>query len=385
MDRPLQFIEQLAGGLLVLFVLLDVFLTVLYARMGSALWSRSVAFLTWRTFRAAAARLGRWQPVILSYCGPVILVLIVFTWSALLIVGMGLVVHPGLGTGITATNGETPTNFLTALYVTGDSMTTVGTSDMGPRSGFYRFCYTVTSFLGITMITLTLTYFIEVYSAVQTRNTFCLKMHTATAETGDAAEFIAALGPQGNFQGGYSQLAEVGAEVAQFKEMHHFYPVVFYFRFAESHYAMARLALLMLDTVSLLRAGLSDKEFRWLQESAAVSQLWHGAMMMLRALGATFIPGGIPEGGPDYDAATCDRWRRRYLAATHRFRKTGIAVRADEEDGVRRYIELRARWEHYVRAFAAYMSYQMEEVDPAGCDPEGAQRRVTERTRLALE
>jgi hypothetical protein len=161
--------------------------------------------------------------------------------------------------------------------------------------------------------------------------------------------------------------------------------VVFYFRFAETHYALARIALLMLDTVSLMRAGLDPKQYRWLQESAAVSQLWHASLMMVRVLGSTFIPGGVPEEGPVYDAEARDLWRRRYLAAVHRFRRTNIPVRQDEAEGVRRYIQLRSRWEHYVRAFAEYMEYVPRDVDPAGCDPEEAERRIERQSRLALE
>ena len=40
--------EQIAGGLLFLLGLLDVFLTVLYARAGTGIFSRWVTFACWR-------------------------------------------------------------------------------------------------------------------------------------------------------------------------------------------------------------------------------------------------------------------------------------------------------------------------------------------------
>ncbi len=48
-------LEQVVGAVLFAAVLLDVFLTVLYARMGTSLLAGPLARLTWRLFRAASA------------------------------------------------------------------------------------------------------------------------------------------------------------------------------------------------------------------------------------------------------------------------------------------------------------------------------------------
>jgi hypothetical protein len=42
------------------------------------------------------------------------------------------------------------------------------------------------------------------------------------------------------------------------KEYHHFYPVLFYFRFAESYYSNSKSSRMLLDTVSLLKSALDD-------------------------------------------------------------------------------------------------------------------------------
>ena len=160
------------------------------------------------------------------------------------------------------------TDFVSALYMAGDSMSTVGTSDLSPKTAFVRLFFMTMSFLGLCVITLTLTYFLEIYNALQRRNTFALKVHLATVETGDAAELVAGLGPGGHFDNGYSQLAEMQAEMASFKESHHFYSVLLYFRFKEPYYAVSRLALVNLDAVTLIKSALSDQHSGWLKESA---------------------------------------------------------------------------------------------------------------------
>jgi hypothetical protein len=106
-------LEQVFGALLMLAILLDVFLTVLYARVGAGIVSHKLARLTWRLFRLLPARRSR--PVVLSFCGPTILVLLVLTWSVLLAFGAGLIIHPELGTGVRASSGETPTDLVTAV------------------------------------------------------------------------------------------------------------------------------------------------------------------------------------------------------------------------------------------------------------------------------
>src|SRR6185312_12772714 len=97
-------------------------------------------------------------------------------------------------------------------------------------------------------------------------------------ETGDAADALAGLFPQNRTEGGYSQLAEIGAEIAAVKESHHLYPVLFFFRFREPYYSVSRFTLVTLDLGSLIKSALDDEEYAWLKESAAVHQLLRGSM-----------------------------------------------------------------------------------------------------------
>jgi hypothetical protein len=69
----LGWLEQAFGALLVLLVLLDVFLTVLYARIGASLISGTIARVTWWLFRWLSNPLGQNRVVALSCCGPAIL------------------------------------------------------------------------------------------------------------------------------------------------------------------------------------------------------------------------------------------------------------------------------------------------------------------------
>jgi len=310
------------------------------------------------------------------------LLLLVTVWLSGLSCGAGLVVWPRLGTSVQSISGPTPRDYATAVYIGGDAMTTVGNGDFTPRTPAYRLFYTFQSLIGMSVITLTLTYFLQVFNALQRRNTFALKVHLGTGETGDAADLIAGLGPAGKFHAGYSQLAEMAAEMGSVKESHHFYSVLMYFRFADPYYAMSRVALVCMDAITLVKSALDDREFAWLKESAAVEQLWRASERLLKMLGVNFLPGGEPDPPREPNPDDVERWRRRYFAALVRLRQANVQTIADEEAGARNYVEQRSRWDHHVRALADFMEHEMSEVDLAGCDPAAVERRETFKARL---
>ena len=310
-----DWLEPLVGGIVLVITLLDVFLTVLYARAGTGLLAPGLARGVWRVFRGLSG--GR-NAGILTYCGPAQLVAVVLMWGLLLALGSGLVIHPALGTGVKSSAGTTDTDFVTALFVGGSSMSIVGASDYGPTSAGYKLLFLFNSLVGLSVTSLTLTYLMQVYSALRTRNALGLMVHGQSGETGDAAELLARWGPRGRFDGGYNNLSTLAGEVAAIKETHHFYPVLFYFRFEDTFYGMSRVLLIVLDAE------------------------------------------------PSADRARSrERWIRRYEQALQRLREAGIPTRADPEAGAREYVELRATWEPGIEALAPALGFRMEDVDLA--------------------
>ena len=358
-------LEQCLGILLILIVLLDVFLTVLYARIGTSIIGSRVGWLTWASFVRASKVSGSKRGAVLSFCGPVILVLLVGVWALGLTLGAALIMHPELGTSIRATNGETPTDFITAMYAGGTSMAIVGASDFTPHTSPTRLLFLFNSLIGVSVVSLTLTYLMQVYTALQRRNVLAMNIHFLSGCTGDAAELLARLGPQGQFGAGYTNLSDLGAEMTQAKEAHHFYPMMFYFRFRDPYHSVSRSTLVALDAVSLIKSALDDQEYRWLKEAGAVAQLWEASMMLVTTLENTFVPPGAPDREAQPDQQTRDRWRARYRAALQRLRQAGIQVTADGQAGAEAYISCRMQWGHHVVNLAPSMAYSMEEIDAA--------------------
>jgi hypothetical protein len=353
-------LEQLLGGLLMFLVLADVFLTVLYARVGTGIISEKLARVVWAIFRNVPAK--RHLPVVLSFCGPSIVVLLVLTWSLLLAFGAGMVVHPLLGTHIRSSSGSTPTDFATAVYVGGSSLSIVGSSNLEPQTAVTKAFFILNAIIGTSIISLTLTYLMQVYAALRERNALGLKLEAMSNRTGDASELVARLFPHDQLSGGYTNLSEIAGEIVAAKEAHHFYPVLFYFRFRDAFYSMPRITFLLLDAVSLIRSSLADDRAAWLKESATVQQLWCASLMLVSTLDRCFLHAN-PERArataePDYDL-----WRARYALARKRLIGAGISVLADEETGAALYVELRSKWDPLLSALAPTLA-NTSEADP---------------------
>src|SRR3982751_3875373 len=180
-------LEQTIGFLLLGLALLDVFLEVLYARLGTGILAPRISKLLWRLFLWASRPLGRRRRVAMSFCGPVIVVALVVTWALGLTLGTALIIHPVLGTAVRAHRGPTATDFLTAMYVGGSSVSIVGGSNFSPQTGAFKFFFLVNSLLGLSVVSLTLTYLMQIYTALQRRNALALHVYLFSAQRGDAA------------------------------------------------------------------------------------------------------------------------------------------------------------------------------------------------------
>ena len=362
----MNWLEQIAGALLMLLILLDVFLTVLYARANAGILSPRVASLVWWVFKTISIPFARVRGSILSFCGPAILVVLVLVWAAGLTVAAGLIVHPELGTSVRATSGDTPRDFITAMYAGGSSVSIVGASDFTPHTASLRMIFLFNSLVGLSVTFLTLTYLMQVYSALSRRNTLGLNVHLASAETGDAAELITHLGPEGKFETGYTTLATLAADMTKAKESHHFYPVLVYFRFRQPFYSVSRFTLVSLDAATLIKSALSDKDYRWLKNSGAVEQLWDGATMLLETISSTFLYSTTRSSPHAPDEDTCELWRRRYFAALRTLRQSGIQTVDDEQAGAEYYVNLRRQWNDYITHMGPMLAYTTEDIDPVG-------------------
>jgi hypothetical protein len=166
--------EQLAGLFLLTLILLDIFVTVLYARAGTGIIAPHAERGLWRLIRLISKISARKHDQMLTFGGPLVVVAIVAMWFIGLSIGAALVIHPALGTGVQTSGGETPTTFIAALLAGGSSVSIVGSGGFEPNTDTFRLFYWLTSLAGTAVTSLVVTYLMQVYTALLRRNTVAL-------------------------------------------------------------------------------------------------------------------------------------------------------------------------------------------------------------------
>ena len=348
-------LEQIGGAALMLLFLADIFLTVLYARAGTGLLAPRWNRLIWTLIRGASGLFGRRRGAVLSFGGPLIVISLIAFWALGLTVGAALLIRPELGTSIRPSSGETPTDFVTALLVAGNSLSIVGGGDYSPHSAGTRILYLLNSLVGASVLSLVLSYLVQVYSGLRERNALALAIDLMTAGTGDAAEMLARLGPDGDFSDASSELGNLVRPLAQTKEAHHFYPLLFYFRFKDPLYSVSRFGFVLLDLTTLIDTSLDREKHKTLVRSAPVEAVRRGALLLLETLDRNF-PTADDEGS---DATGGPHYRESYAAAIATLRRAGIETQPDP----RSYAAQRGRWEPLIRRVAPTFGYRMAEID----------------------
>jgi len=350
-------LEQLAGALVLVVALTDVFLTVLYARMDTGLLAMRYARGIERVWVWLSRPFGKPRARFVSFGGPLTLLAVLALWIALLTLGSALVLHPALGHAVRPSNVEARTDFLTALYVGGASISVVGTTGYSPETPAYRLFFLFASAVGMTFISLVVTYLGQVYTALLRRNALALRIHGLSDAKCDGAELVCRIWPRGDLGSGTSELAELAAQVSAVKEAHHFYPLLMQFRFEDPLYSVSRIVSVSLDAMSLVMSALDDERFGAVKESSGVTLLWRSALSL-----ASSVAASAPRRSSGPKAPDVALWRRRYCAALARFRSAGIPT-ADEQQGFERYTELRGHWDGLVQTLAPALAFSIDEID----------------------
>ncbi len=220
-------LEQIGGAALMALFLTDIFLTILYARAGTGLLAPRWNRLVWTIVNAVGRIAGRHRATVLSFAGPLIVVSLIAFWALGLTLAAALIIRPELGTAIRPSSGDKPTDLVTALLVAGNSLSIVGGGDYAPHTTGTRLLFLLNSLIGASVLSLVLSYLVQVYSALHERNALALTIDVMTGETGDAAQMLARLGPGGDFRDATSALDNLVQPLAMTKEAHHFYPLLF--------------------------------------------------------------------------------------------------------------------------------------------------------------
>lgn len=361
-----QSIAQPVGASLVVLALADIFITVLYARTNLTFLTPRLYRVAWRAFELLVPHSFSKRDLLLSLAGPLMLAMTITLWIAFLILGFALIAWPDLGGALRATSGATGDDFGTAMYYAGYSLTTLGAGTIVPNSSTQRALMVGQGIIGFAVITLALTYFMSLYGALVRRNALAQALHQLSGGTGRSGELLRALAAGGSFQGASTTLMSIGTQIGDLTESHRSYPLLHYFRMQDARYSTARLAWLVLDALSLMRAraaGACDD----LVASAPYQLAWNAARELARESARSFKSFPEPGVGP----SDVGRAHHFDVVAASNAASNAASTPIDDDRVIpdrATYLELRQEWEPDVLACAEAMGLHWSRIEAAESD-----------------
>jgi hypothetical protein len=306
-----QVLEILGGAVLLVWVLNDVFTTVILPRPAPARF-RPAGLLTrgsWRVWRryAESSHTPERREQRLGIFAPAIVLILLGAWIALLIIAFGLVMH-----ALSAEIRPPLPDIGSALYFAAISLLTVGYGDFVPLSGLARAASVAAGAVGLGIVALTITYLFSLYANFQRRE---LQVVTLDARAGAPPSGTALLVTCAAFDDDAEELGQIfeawerwSAEVL---ESHLAYPILMFFRSTHDHESWVSAIGAILDATTLM---LTTVEGGPRGQASATRGI---GVHLVEDIGRffRFIVGDRPPDGPMIERVEFDDARARLRAA----------------------------------------------------------------------
>jgi hypothetical protein len=363
MQLATQLLITACGLVLIFSVAYDVYATILHARARSGPLSEGLNRGAWRLVRALAFRLSRpRRHRLLNAVGPLLLPGLIVVFIILLISGFGLVYYPHMPAHFSVDPRAESPAWIESLYFSGITLTTLGYGDISPRTSAMRLVAMAEAASGMALISLTITYLLAVYRALERKRAVALSFYHQAEQGADVAGFISHHFVSGRFYGLEAALRTATRDLQGLLESHIEHPVIHYFHPVEVHKSMPRMLFLELETCAVVYACLDEGEYPDTYNHPEVRTLAVSARHVLRELVGAL---GIERRSVlRYDETMEEerRWRSRYRRTLGQLREAGIRTARDEERGWEIYRLHREEWESQLRRFASFGGYDWDEV-----------------------
>jgi hypothetical protein len=337
-------LEILGGIALIVWVLNDVFTTVILPRPAPARY-RPAGLLTrwsWRAWRRYAdgpsTPEGREQR--LGIFAPALVMVLLGVWIVLLITGFGLVTH-----ALSSEIRPPLPDFGSALYFAAISLLTIGYGDFVPSSAPSRIVSVAAGGVGLGIVALTITYLFSLYANFQRRE---LQVVTLDARAGAPPSGTQLLVTCAAFDDDAQELGQIFEEwerwAAEVLESHLAYPILMFFRSTHDHESWVSAIGAILDATTLLLTTVEGGP--------------RGQASATRGIGAhlvedisrffRFIVADRPLDGPMIERAEFDDARARLRGA-------GYVLLPDADASWAEFAKLRSEYAGPLNALARYL------------------------------
>ena len=280
---------------------------------------------------------------LLSYFGPLSLLLLLSVWAGGLILGFALI-HWALGSAILDADGAT--GFFTDLYLSGTTFFTLGLGDVIPRNPLARVLVVVESGMGFAFLALVIGYLPALNQSFARREVSIVLLDARAGSPPTASEMLRRNGHERGEKMLRQLLHEWERWSAELLEGHLSYPVLAYFRSQHDNQSWLAALTAILDTCALLMAGCVGGSCERQAELTF-------AMARHAIIDLTLVF------KPSFHESRRDRLPPEKLAELrHRLSGSGQNLRQGEEVD-NKLAELRLLYEPYVHALAVYFQVSL--------------------------
>jgi hypothetical protein len=269
----LRIFALIVGVFCVLVVLFDAFQTIILPRRATGRFrlTRIFFILTWFPWAFFARRIHRpkARETAFSFYGPLSLILLLALWAAVIVLGFSFIFfalsspfydlrqHPG---------------FLSDLYISGASISTLGPTDAGPLYIASRWLMVLEAGIGFGFLAIVMGYFPVLYSAFSRREVSISLLDARAGSPPTAAELLRRHAHPDSADALSTLLVEWERWSAELLESHISFPLLCYFRSQHNNQSWLSALTAILDTSALLIAGVQGHEARQAQLTFAMAR-----------------------------------------------------------------------------------------------------------------
>lgn len=240
------------GIAITLWIIIEALWTTLWIDGDAGPLTSRFTSIIWKGFRLFFAP-GSHR--MLSLAGPVILFTTVFYWIILLLLGWVLIFYSDPNS-IQPNPEKTLPGLVDYIWYIAYTTFTVGNGDFKPNGSTWQILSSLVAFSGMGMVTLTITYLMQVITAVNNKRSFASQV-TSVGST--AEEFVKKQWTGDGFGAIELQLNSLNEQLARLSEQHLAFPILHYYH-AERADKSLNLAIGILDdALTIIQLGVEEK------------------------------------------------------------------------------------------------------------------------------
>ncbi len=387
MNWATNFLLTTAGVVLLALVFYDIYATILRATKHPGPFSEFInRGLWWLMSRSTRNFDRRLRHRVLSSLGPLLMPFLISFFILMLLAGFALIYLPRMETGFKIDNESNYNPIFQAFYFSGITLLTIGYGDILPTSGVTRIVAVIEGASGIAIISLSITYLLTVYGALERKRAVALKFYHQARQGADISGFLSNHFSRGRFHSLPEFLRDATHDLQALLESHIEHPVIHYFHPVEVYKGLPRALFFVLETVAILNAHVDEKEYVEAGDHPDVLIAGDNAKHVLFELATSLKLEAHATNPFESEAETLRRQRKCFNRAMRHLQKSKIKTRTDTEQAFVEYAADRATWERQLYHFGDFLGYDWDEVTGDRSLEDATDDEVTERHEaLTLE